>query len=81
LKGDAVKAWTDKSLHGTLSTMGKVVKKIDIKPGSVKRFVWPVADSHTTEAVDDDNVIEVTLKQPWDETEVAKERARRGKMH
>ena len=61
--------------------MGKIVKKKDIKPGSLKRFVWPDAESHAKVPVDDDNVIEVTLKQPWDETEVAEEKARRARLH
>jgi hypothetical protein len=76
------KTWTDKQLHDTLTLMGKIIKKKDMQPGSVKRFVWPEADSHAKVDVDDDNVLHATLKkQPWDETEVAKERERRAKLH
>ena len=82
MKGDATKTWTDKPLHGTLPTMGKIIKKKDIKPGSLKKFVWPDADSHTTVDVSGDNVIKATLKQPWTETtEEAEEKARRAKLH
>ena len=71
MKGYATKTWTDKPLHGTLPTMGKIIKKKDIKPGSLKKFVWPGAESHAKVDVNDDNVIEATLRQPWDEAEVA----------
>ncbi len=60
----ATKTWTSPRLRVTLSLVGKIIKKKDIKPGSLTRLQRPGAESQTTADISDDNVIQAILKQP-----------------